>query len=325
MITVGSSNFLQLAAASSCNTSPLSISAGSSIYLGISTALYNRVLSVTDNQGHSYVYSTWTENFDTYLAVTEIWYTDGIPGVGTLATNNLIITVTMSHVRNLCVSVTEIIGAANPSPSPPNGFGAYGTGDMSVSIPMHAGEGFLLAIVTSTSPQYGTNVLTSTTPPLYKISGSGDVLPSGVTIATGTFGYNGPFTNENITLDVTDGGPCLNPNSCATWSIATVSILLCPSRDCAGICGGSSLLDCAGNCYLPPALPPKVYDCAHVCGGTSYIDSLGQCAQPGSQSKKDSMPNPTNSKVKNYAGVIILIILLTSVIILLITHRCDKK
>lgn len=44
----------------------------------------------------------------------------------------------------------------------------------------------------------------------------------------------------------------------------------CPplsSKDCAGVCNGSSILDCAGKCYNPSTnpIPENVKDCAGVC------------------------------------------------------------
>jgi hypothetical protein len=325
MVSIGSNTFIQLVGASSCTSSPISISARSSIYICVAEGSHGfqwKVAGVTDSQGNIY-YQRSVYYLPSYTN-TEIWYTDGIPGVGTVADANFTVTVTFQRPTDCYVSVNEIIGAANPSPGL-TGFATYGLGNVSFTDHPQSGDCFYLLAVTSTCPQFGTNLLTPSAP-LHTISRTSNTPPVGSTIAGGTFGLNGPFTGASLSLNINDGDYCPNPpTTCVVWTVASTGILCCPSRDCAGICGGSSLLDCAGNCYLPPAAPPKVYDCAHVCGGTSYIDNLGQCSQPGSQSKKDSVVNPSSSKTKNCAGVIVLIILLTSVIILLITHRCDKK
>ena len=52
--------------------------------------------------------------------------------------------------------------------------------------------------------------------------------------------------------------------------------------DCAGVCGGPSVRDCAGNCYNPTTggKPTSVVDCAGVCGGKSELDCAGTCYDP---------------------------------------------
>lgn len=52
--------------------------------------------------------------------------------------------------------------------------------------------------------------------------------------------------------------------------------------DCAGVCNGTSKLDCAGNCYDAATQDPPAYkDCAGVCEGTSVVDCNGTCYDPG--------------------------------------------
>jgi hypothetical protein len=72
----------------------------------------------------------------------------------------------------------------------------------------------------------------------------------------------------------------------------------CPpgsAPDCAGICNGTSIVDCDGNCYNPvntPAaylldcagvcydtttIPLNVPDCNGVCGGSAVVDCDGVC------------------------------------------------
>ncbi len=48
--------------------------------------------------------------------------------------------------------------------------------------------------------------------------------------------------------------------------------------DCAGICGGPHIRDCAGICYnAETELPPSTYDCKGVCGGPNELDCAGTC------------------------------------------------
>lgn len=243
----------------------------------------------------------WSESFDIPVTASEIWYTDGIPGEGVLATPNLIITMTIQNIQNLCVSVTEIKGAANPSASfLGSGVATDGFGNMSVITDVKQGECFYLISVVSSSPLFGTNILTPTAP-LFTINRTSNTPPSGSIIAAGAFGYNGPFTNQNISLDVNDGGSCPSfPNNCVTWGLCGVSILCCTDLDCAGVCRGSSIPDCSGLCYLPPGDPTfvvgcdgvcgsgKVLDCAGVCGGMSFIDGSGDCVNPTRKSRSES-------------------------------------
>uniref|UniRef100_A0A6C0CJ36 Uncharacterized protein n=1 Tax=viral metagenome TaxID=1070528 RepID=A0A6C0CJ36_9ZZZZ len=75
----------------------------------------------------------------------------------------------------------------------------------------------------------------------------------------------------------------------------------CPPRsspDCAGICNGSSLLDCAGECYNPVYnLPPHVHDCALECHDIDtipphFLNSLGQCISNDDVCPPSPSPRP---------------------------------
>lgn len=52
-------------------------------------------------------------------------------------------------------------------------------------------------------------------------------------------------------------------------------------EDCAGECGGESIPDCAGVCYIPPDQPPNCAGCDGVCrtccDGSSYYDCSNTC------------------------------------------------
>lgn len=63
-------------------------------------------------------------------------------------------------------------------------------------------------------------------------------------------------------------GPCSPPPNQCEFS----------SPDCAGVCGGKSILDCAGVCYDPTkGPPPTIVGCDGVCGSTTEYDCAGNC------------------------------------------------
>lgn len=79
------------------------------------------------------------------------------------------------------------------------------------------------------------------------------------------------------------------------------------AQDCAGVCGGKSVKDCAGNCYDPTkTAPPVIKDCAGVCGGKSELDCAGNCYDPtkgGPPVIKDCAGVCGGSSVPDCAGV----------------------
>lgn len=283
MVSVGSNNFLQLVGVTNAQTAPLSISAGSSIYVFTGVGVLSGAVpisTVTDNQGNTYTRGAFAYSGE---CGSEVWYTDGTVGVGVNAAAALRVTVTVAGVANLCVSVNEIIGAGNPS----FGLGSFGGGgrNFSRNDQLYQGECFYLLSIACTCPQLGTNVMTPSAP-LTTINSSSNSLPSGAIISGGTYGFGRTFANEVITTTVTNGNFCNVPNGpCVAWSFVSIGILCrCPNLDCAGVCGGSSIRDCAGTCYLPPALPPHTADCNGVCSGPSIRDCNGTCYNPNTSS-----------------------------------------
>ena len=336
MVSVGNNNFIQVVGVTSCSSSPLSVLAGSSVYVAVAMGSHVNTsfgITVTDNQGNIYTnlgleYNPPRDN--------QLWYTDGNPGVGVAATTNLIVTVTNSLAIDICLSVIEIRGAANPSPDFGNGSQiATGTGNISATVDVSIGDCFYLTSIVATSPQFSSLQLIPTAP-LYTINKSSNTPPTGASIIGGAFGYNGPFTNETLALDINDGGYCPSPVSCTRWGMVTIPILCCKTIDCAGVCRGTSRTDCAGTCYDPLIIAPPhikgcdgicnsgaIRDCAGICDGTSYFDSGGNCVQLGRQSVPNFESHPTDH-TKIYVGAIILIGLLITIIIMILTHKCKK-
>jgi hypothetical protein len=49
--------------------------------------------------------------------------------------------------------------------------------------------------------------------------------------------------------------------------------------DCAGVCGGTAIRDCANVCYIAPALPPNTYGCDGVCRTRCSLNAFEDCAK----------------------------------------------
>src|SRR6202040_396305 len=92
---------------SSITSSPLSVGAGSSVYVAISAGSSRTVTSVTDSEGHTYVKAASQANG---AIDTEIWYV-----VGVTASSAFTVTATFTGNTSATVEVAEIQGAANPS------------------------------------------------------------------------------------------------------------------------------------------------------------------------------------------------------------------
>jgi hypothetical protein len=88
---------------------------------------------------------------------------------------------------------------------------------------------------------------------------------------------------------------CTDPNSCAYYDPkATQDDGSCLYTDCAGICGGTAVLDNCGDCVVPVGgiceegypltgecvTVPCEQDCAGVWGGLAMLDKCDECKEP---------------------------------------------
>lgn len=76
-------------------------------------------------------------------------------------------------------------------------------------------------------------------------------------------------------------------------SVLTEACVPGSSPDCAGVCNGISVYDCAGTCYNPELyLPPHVRDCAGTCHDINLPPPHFFNAQLECVSDENLCPNP---------------------------------
>ncbi len=101
---------------------------------------------------------------------------------------------------------------------------------------------------------------------------------------------------------------CITDDNCEGSKICDNGSCNCPpfsGLDCNGVCAGSSILDCGGNCYDPNTGSPTVVkdcagtcdgselpDCSGVCGGTKKRDCAGVCDGPSIPDCGDNCYDP---------------------------------
>lgn len=134
-------------------------------------------------------------------------------------------------------------------------------------------EGFEIG-GSNTQGQFGTQ--------LFTFVGTSNTVISKTVSLFNPAGVANPTLYDYISIRAYPGGA---PSKGGDVVLINVTVDTCPpacqfgSADCAGKCGGTSVLDCAGNCYDPKngGKPTKVVDCKGVCGGNAVADCKGVC------------------------------------------------
>lgn len=106
-LALGNHDFTQAENVPFIISNPLSVMAGSSVYVAISVANSHTVTRVTDSEGKTL---TRAANASRGSIETEIWYVDGVS-----ANSSYSVTATLSGNAHVTVEVAEIQGAGSPS------------------------------------------------------------------------------------------------------------------------------------------------------------------------------------------------------------------
>jgi hypothetical protein len=207
-VTLGNHGFTQNVNVSSITSSPLSVAAGSSVYVAISAGGAQTVTSVTDSEGHTYVKAASQANGS---IDTEIWYVDGVTASGAFT-----VTTSLTGNTSVTMEVAEIQGAANPSL---DGSGVN-TGHSllpgaSATSTVNNGFGLLSVVTANNGAQSFTEVA-----PDFIIDTSPAPAPGGQNVAGADLGqYLGASGPNTLSANVTGHGA-----SAVDWAAVAVSI-----------------------------------------------------------------------------------------------------
>jgi hypothetical protein len=350
MATLGSTNLTMIAASVTLSSTPLSISNGSSIYLCIAVGSSRQINAVSDNQGNTYVFVRRS----TRAPITsEIWYTDAVIGVGTLASSNFIVTITASGSCDMSLKVCEIIGASNPSIG--TSVGSTGTSSSSITLSgINTTVPVAFGLLSIASQNTGSVTFTAISPSFIIRATPAPSPISPAQIADSSVGRQFTATgNYSMGVNIVGTSSSLRWAAVAVWIRVTcgcnfgcdgvsgsTSIRDCAgachnpnvpplnSPDCAGVCNGPSVKDCAGTCYNPNiSAPPqtrgcdgvcgsgKIFDCNGVCGGSSYRDCGDNCINPLVCSTRGHLSSPS------YASPVLFSMMLIFVMIIIFSSK----